>query len=57
MLITLFLFLTAPLTAHFLAKAWMHTQQPKTLPQPGQRGWSTFDAGEAERRPADEKAQ
>lgn len=35
LLITLFLFLTAPLTAHFLAKAWMHNQRPGDLPQPG----------------------
>ncbi|WP_028995489.1 Na+/H+ antiporter subunit G [Azonexus hydrophilus] len=45
LLISLFLFLTAPLTAHFLAKAWLHSQQPKDLPQPENRNWSTFDAG------------
>lgn len=45
MLISLFLFLTAPLTAHFLAKAWMHTHQPKDLPHPERRDWATFDSG------------
>ncbi|MCX8144748.1 MAG: Na+/H+ antiporter subunit G [Azovibrio sp.] len=45
LLISLFLFLTAPITAHFLAKAHMHTlQEPyRELPRPGQTGhWSTF---------------
>ncbi len=57
LLITLFLFLTAPLTAHFLAKAWMHNQRPGDLPQPVGRGWSTFDAGEAERGAATDALQ
>lgn len=57
LLITLFLFLTAPLTAHFLAKAWMHNQRPSGLPQPVGRGWSTFDAGEAERGAATDALQ
>jgi multicomponent K+:H+ antiporter subunit G len=43
--ITLFLFLTAPITAHFLAKAWLHRHgDPAQLPPPaGAQGWSTFD--------------
>lgn len=57
LLITLFLFLTAPLTAHFLAKAWMHNQRPGDLPQPAQRGWSTFDAGEAEGNAASDQTR
>lgn len=46
-LITGFLFLTAPVTAHFIAKAHLH-QHPERkgdLPPTGRkRGWSTFDA-------------
>lgn len=44
-LITFFLFLTAPVTAHFIAKAHLHTeeQSPDLLPPTGtQHGWSTF---------------
>jgi multicomponent K+:H+ antiporter subunit G len=46
-LITFFLFITAPVTAHFLAKAFLHTEVdpeedlPKTA---GRYGWSTFDS-------------
>ncbi len=43
LLITLFLFLTAPITANFLAKAWLHTQRPVDLPRPDKRDWATFD--------------
>lgn len=43
LLISLFLFLTAPVTAHFLAKAWMHTQKPASLPAPQADGWATFE--------------
>ncbi|WP_303783893.1 Na+/H+ antiporter subunit G [Azovibrio restrictus] len=44
LLISLFLFLTAPVTAHFLAKAYLHTHPDQELPSPpnGQH-WSTFD--------------
>lgn len=46
-LISLFLFLTAPITAHFLAKAYMHLymrpEQPE-LPSPPHGGWSTFQS-------------
>lgn len=44
LLISLFLFLTAPVTAHFLAKAYLHTHPDQALPSPpnGQH-WSTFD--------------
>lgn len=44
-LITFFLFLTAPVTAHFIAKAHLHTQEltPDNLPPTGTaNGWSTF---------------
>lgn len=46
-LITLFLFITAPITAHFIAKAYLH-QHPaerEALPPTGRDlGWSTFEA-------------
>lgn len=46
-LISVFLFLTAPVTAQFIAKAYLH-RHPETegaLPQPESgRGWSTYDA-------------
>lgn len=47
LLITFFLFITAPVTAHFIAKAHLHTQvdSEAELPRPtGCRGWSTFEA-------------
>ena len=46
MLITFFLFLTAPITANFIAKAHLHTssERPQTLPTPeGEHDWSTFE--------------
>jgi multicomponent K+:H+ antiporter subunit G len=47
LLITLFLFLTAPITANFLAKAYMHQAiRPEALPSTstgGETGWATFD--------------
>lgn len=47
LLITFFLFITAPVTAHFVAKAHLHTAAGSEgeLPTPaGRGGWSTFDA-------------
>lgn len=46
-LITLFLFLTAPVTAHFIAKAYLHQHRERRaeLPPSGRAcDWSTFDA-------------
>ena len=45
LLITLFLFLTAPITANFIAKAYMARHVRKSeLPQTGgDYGWSTYD--------------
>lgn len=46
LLVTLFLFITAPVTAHFISKAHLHTHQHfKTdLPSPqGLYGWSTYE--------------
>ncbi|MBQ1783920.1 MAG: Na+/H+ antiporter subunit G [Gammaproteobacteria bacterium] len=51
LLITLFLFITAPVTAHFIAKAHMHKQQQlrKQLPPTGSgKGWSTYDQPDQE---------
>lgn len=43
-LITFFLFITAPVTAHFIAKAYMHAElKPERLPKPeGRYGWNTY---------------
>lgn len=44
-LITFFLFMTAPVTAHFLALAYLHTQREKDepLPKPSSNSsWSTL---------------
>ena len=45
LLITLFLFLTAPITAHFIAKAHIHRRQTTAaLPDPGEdECWASFD--------------
>ena len=44
-MVTLFLFLTAPITAHFIAKAHIHQNlEPKDLPETqARRGWASFD--------------
>lgn len=57
LLITFFLFLTAPVTAHFIAKAHLHSQEkpPQELPTPATcAGWSTFtvDRDQRDRRKA-----
>jgi multicomponent K+:H+ antiporter subunit G len=45
LVITLFLFLTAPITANFIAKAYLHLEQhADRLPPTGRPvGWATFD--------------
>ncbi len=56
LLITLFLFLTAPITGHFLAKAWLHRHgSPADLPPTGgARGWASYEPADDRRRaPAD----
>ena len=50
-LITFFLFMTAPVTANFLAKAHLHTrpEQDAALPAPqAGESWSTFEASRSE---------
>ncbi len=57
LLISLFLFLTAPITANFLGKAYLHHYvDPKTGLPPTRRkyGWSTFDAPPGEESDADQ---
>lgn len=46
LLITLFIFLSAPITANFLSKAHMHgVERPEDLPATGTAGgWATFAA-------------
>jgi len=45
-LITFFLFITAPITAHFIAKSYiLRHVEPKNLPPTGHKlGWGTFEA-------------
>jgi multicomponent K+:H+ antiporter subunit G len=47
-LIMVFLFITSPITANFLAKAHLHrTVPPDSLPETGTgRGWATLDTGD-----------
>ena len=46
LLITAFLMLTAPVTAHFIAKAFLHRHRDKSgalpAPEDGSRDWATF---------------
>ena len=54
--ITLFLFITAPITAFFVARAYLHHHPPRDLPRPeGQGGWANESdpAGPADLGPAD----
>ncbi len=50
LLITLFLFLTAPITANFLAKVHIHRHEtPETLPPVGEdRNWATLESDDAD---------
>ena len=55
MLISLFLFLTAPITAHFIAKAWLHQHgdRARLPPAPHGSGWATFARARREAGPGD----
>lgn len=56
LLIVLFLFLTAPLSANVLAMAYLHRHvDAEALPQAGESVWSTF-ASDATERPSPEGA-
>jgi len=50
LMITLFLFLTAPVVAHFIAKAHLHRNwKPEELPQPeGDSTWGVYATDESE---------
>jgi len=54
LIITLFLFLTAPITAHFMAKATIHRDfRPEDLPPTGRPvGWACFET-EPKKTPAE----
>ncbi|MFD1193169.1 Na+/H+ antiporter subunit G [Seohaeicola saemankumensis] len=56
LMITLFLFLTAPITAHFLAKANLHTdvKRDEVPPPAGDRPWAGFES-DAARQIAEDK--
>lgn len=45
LLITLFLFLTAPITANFIAKTFMsvNTREADLPDTPGEKGWAIYD--------------
>jgi len=45
LMVTLFLFLTAPVTAHFIAKSHIHRhREPHSLPETAtERGWASFE--------------
>lgn len=53
LLVTLFLFLTAPITAQFIAKAWLHRHaRPAELPPTGSEGgWATHEEPPPRRPP------
>lgn len=57
LLIALFLFLTAPITANFIAKAYLHLNVRETdLPETeGRYGWALYDEAPVEDRPIDTK--
>lgn len=57
LLITIFLFLTAPITANFIAKSYMHRHlKPEDLPSPpGRYGWAVYEAVPENERPIDTK--
>lgn len=52
-LIVVFLFVTAPLTALFISKVHMHTMQDRSpLPETGEDlPWATFDEGDEDEEP------
>jgi len=57
LVVTLFLFLTAPITANFVAKAHLHRhEQPNTLPATDREaGWATFDPPPDQRTAGEER--
>jgi multicomponent K+:H+ antiporter subunit G len=57
LLITIFLFITAPITANFIAKSYMHRHlKPEDLPDTeGRYGWAVYEAVPEEEKPIDTK--
>lgn len=54
LMISIFMFLTAPITAHFIAKAWLHRfSSPSDLPPTGTAsGWAGFEPPEGDEKTA-----
>lgn len=57
LLITIFLLLTAPITANFIAKSYMHrhVKEEELPPTGGEHGWAVYDAVPEDERPIDTK--
>ena len=57
LLITIFLFLTAPITANFIAKAYLHrhVKEEELPPTEGAYGWALYDAVPDGEAPIDTK--
>ncbi|MEL6207187.1 MAG: Na+/H+ antiporter subunit G [Pseudomonadota bacterium] len=55
LMITIFLFLTAPITANFIAKAYLHRNVDQTTLPPSEEecGWSVYDSAPIEKQPID----
>ncbi|WP_116131868.1 Na+/H+ antiporter subunit G [Tropicimonas sp. IMCC34043] len=55
LLITVFLFITAPITANFVAKAHLHRDvKPSELPPTGGKyGWAAYDSVSPDKQPID----
>lgn len=53
LLISFFLFLTAPITAHFMTKAYLHVRPEisEQLPKPEGGDWSTYETPSGNIRP------
>lgn len=53
LLISFFLFLTAPITAHFMTKAYLHVHPEigDDLPKPDNCNWSTYETPSGNIRP------
>ncbi len=57
LLITIFLFLTAPITANFVAKSYLHrhVREDELPPTEGRYGWAVYETVPEEERPIDTK--
>ena len=57
LLIAIFLFLTAPITANFIAKSYLHrhVREDELPPVPGEHGWAVYHEAPEGRKPIDTK--